>query len=125
MESNRIVGDFLSHVESGRWPDAGSKISTSITAQKTSRMQPRRTGLRDSEDFLPHSGHRWRGRRCFQVLFTWVDEVSRSPTYLAASKPYHNAGGPDFAHRLRRARLDRVNADAIFARWFELGFTGS
>jgi hypothetical protein len=31
------------------------------------------------------------------VLFTWVDEVSRSSTYLAASKPDHNAGGPDFA----------------------------
>jgi hypothetical protein len=39
--------------------------------------------------------------------------------------PDHNAGGPDFAHRLRRARLDRVNADAIFARWFAPGFTGS
>jgi hypothetical protein len=40
---------------------------------------------RKSEDFLSRSGDRWRGRRCFQVLFTRVDEVSRSPTYLAAS----------------------------------------
>jgi hypothetical protein len=60
-----------------------------------------------------------------KCVFTWVDEVSRSPTYLAASKPDHNAGGANFAHRLRRTRLDRVNADAIFARWFGLGFTGA
>jgi hypothetical protein len=66
-------------------------------------------------------------RKVFSSFWTslarpsFVDEVSKSPTYLAASKPDHNAGGPDFAHRLRRVRLDHVNADAIFARRFAPG----
>jgi p-hydroxybenzoate 3-monooxygenase len=64
----------------------------------------------------------------YEEFSNWVLGVLHAgpaPAEQAASKPDHNAGGPDFAHRLRRARLDRLNADPLFARWFALSFTGS